>query len=188
MQQLVVRADLPPRRRRHRHTVVALSIGYGFLAALFGVQLGLLAHVIDSLVLALIPGAVAGLFGFLLGLTMWFGAVRPLRAAASLSRIMTVGADGLWFAHAQPLGTEVLLPWEIIDRVRRRPWIRNEILLVTLREGVRQDHPGAYGLDDPKLWRALNDRGLVIGLRDIVPDREQVVAAIAHHLGRPVER
>jgi hypothetical protein len=188
VQQLIVRADLPKRRRRYRVTALVLTVLYGIMAALLGVQMGLLAHITDGIVTALLFGALAGLLGFMFGaLTQHGGGLRQLRAAASLSRIMTIDPAGLWFAHALPLGTEVFLPWAIVGSVRRRPWMRNEVLLVTLRPGVRPDHPGAYGLDDPKLWRALNGDGMLIGLRDTVPDREQVVAAIAHHLARPVE-
>ncbi|WP_426511557.1 hypothetical protein ACPPVO_13570 [Dactylosporangium sp. McL0621] len=174
----VVRADAGPRRRRYRRMVTLMAVGYALLAALFGVQMGLIAHQLDDLLAALVPGAVAGLLGFMFGsLLLVGGALKRLRAAAGLGRIMTVQADGLWID-----AVDVFLPWEIVGQVRRRPWLRHEILMVTVRPGTAPDHPGAYGLgDDPKLWRAFNDTGVAIGLRDIVPDKERVYAEIARY-------
>jgi len=177
-QQFVVRAELGARRRRYRTMLTVLAVGYGLISALLGVQMSLIANQLDNVLVALVPGAVAGLFGFMLGsLLLTGGALPKLRTAARLRRIMTLDERGLWVN-----GVDVFLPWEIVGSVRRRPWLRDEILMVTVRPGTSAEHPGAYGLgDDPKLWSALNGPGMVIGLRDIVPDREQVFAAFAQY-------
>lgn len=184
---LVVRADLRARRRRYRvlaWTLVPLS---GVLAAAFGAQLGLLASSSGETMTGVAVGAGSGVWCFLIGVSAYQSpGLRMLRAAAAASRVMTVDGHGMWFAVTAPAGGEVYLPWDAVGDVTVRRVRSSPVMMVRVRAGVLPGHPGAYGLGNQRLWKALNGNGMWVGLRDVEPGADEVLAAVGRFRGQPV--
>jgi hypothetical protein len=106
--------------------------------------------------------------------------VRRLQATSRPGPILRLTGHGLRLQVPQASARAVTLPWSAIGAVRRSRAVGGTMFTITLAPGVERDHPGAEGLDDPVVWRALTDGpGLRVGTAGLTADATAITDAIA---------
>jgi hypothetical protein len=176
-----LRTDRVALRRLYRRLFWLLVPANVFLAAALGAQAGLLASILESTTSSVLYGAGFGVLIFgLAGTVFGQGSLAWLRVRRVIDPVLVVDRRGLWLAVPQSDAGSVFLPWPAVGQVVTRRHLRHTILSIRLGPGIRPDHPGAFGLDDRKIWRHLNRRGLQVGPQGTNATGEQILAAINH--------
>jgi len=177
-----VRTDRAALRRSVRRLTVTTLIGNAVLITVIGVQVGWLINALDSIVLALVLGGALTLLAFAHGcLTLGYGPVAALRQRLVLDRVMVVDRAGIWLAAPQTDAGSAFLPWSAVGTVGPRRTLGAKVVSIRLRSGIQQDHPGSYGLRDPRIWKWVNGPGLQVGTKGATATGESIRAAIDHY-------
>jgi hypothetical protein len=177
-----VRTDRAALRRTVRRATMITLISNAVLMAVIGVLVGAAINVLDSFPVALALGGLVSLVGFANGcVQLGMGPMAALRQRQALDRVMVVDRAGIWIAAPQTDAGSAFLPWPVVGAVgpRRRPG--SAVVTVRVRPGVQPDHPGAYGLGDPLIWKWLNGPGLQVGTKGATATGEDIIAAIDHY-------
>ncbi|GIJ50702.1 hypothetical protein Val02_75880 [Virgisporangium aliadipatigenens] len=177
--QFVVRIDRPALRRLTTRTAAVAVLLHSIVVAVVGGTAAVMVLTgAGSTVLKAAVGAGIALFAYAVGaIHVGLGTLSLLRLRQGMDRLLSAGLDGLWMAVPQSDAGSVFLPWTAVGVVSATDlWLR-----VRIQAGTMKFHPGSVGLDDPKIWRALNGNGLLVDMRDANAESDDILNAVSYY-------
>jgi hypothetical protein len=177
-----VRTDRTALRRYVRRMTWLIVGGNAVVTMLLGVLVGLAISGFDGLLAPVLGGALLAGLAFANGcLTLTGGGLGHLRRRREQDLVLTVDASGIRMPVPTSDAGEVFLPWPLVGDVERRSVLRHPVLAIKGRPVVRADHPGAAGLHDPVIMRAVTGPGLQLGTRFLTVDADTIAATIERY-------
>ncbi|WP_182112332.1 hypothetical protein [Actinotalea sp. JY-7876] len=161
-----------------RTVTASLLVSGGGLAAVLGL-LAALALTSAEPGRSLGVGAVFGLACFGLG-ALAFAATGGVRARRDVGTVLVADAAGLWMAVPGSDAGHVYLPWSAVAPLRETVKGTHSVFAVSVLPHVRPDHPGAVGLDDPRIWKQLRRTGLRVGTKGLDVPRGTLRRGLHH--------
>jgi len=175
----VVRIDRPALRRLTTRTAAVAVVLHSVVVAVVGAAVAVMVLPSDAGGAPLRAGVGAGiaLFAYAVGAVhVGLGALSLLRLRQGMDRLLSAGLDGLWMSVPQSDAGSVFLPWTAVGVVSAT----DVLLRVRIQAGTMRFHPGSVGLDDPKIWRALNGNGLLVDMRDADAEPDDILNAVSY--------
>lgn len=174
-----VRTDRAALRRYVRRMSWLIVGGNAVLMMLIGVLVGLAISGFDGLLVPMLGGALLAGVAFANGcVTLTSGGLGQLRRRREQDLVLVVDASGIRMPVPTSDAGEVFLPWSLVGDVDRRSIFRHTVFAIKGRPVVRADHPGAEGLHDPVILRAVAGPGLRLGTRFLTVDADTIAATI----------
>lgn len=183
--RLVVRTDRRLVGRLVWRGNIPLVVGMAACIALgagFGAVVGSLQPDGTSVGLGALAGGLAAVIAYTAGFTLYLFVSVMHMVHREVDVMAVVEPEGMYVAVPGTNAGSAYLPWDAIGSVTPRGAATGARVVVRPVPALRRDHPGARGLDDDVLWRALRARGLTIRTGTALVPHEQVVAAV-HHYG-----
>jgi hypothetical protein len=178
-ERLHVRTDRRALRGYVRRMSWLIVGGNAVATMLVGVLWGLAVSGSDGLLLPVVGGAVIAGLGFANGCaTLTTGVLGRLRSRRDQHTVLIVDATGIRMPVPASDAGEVFLPWSLVGDVDRRAVSRYTLFAIKGRPVVRADHPGAEGLHDPVIMRAVAGPGLQLGTRFLTADADTIATTI----------
>jgi hypothetical protein len=173
----VVRIDRPALRRLTVRTAVIAVVLHSVVVTVVGAAAAVMVLPGDGDLRKAGLGAGVALFAYSVGVVhVGLGTLSLLRLRQGMDRLLSAGLDGLWMSVPQSDAGSVFLPWTAVGVVSAT----DVLLRVRLQAGTMRFHPGAVGLDDPRIWRALNGNGLLMDMRDADAESDDVLNAVSY--------
>nr|WP_296072164.1 hypothetical protein [uncultured Actinoplanes sp.] len=124
---------------------------------------------------------VTGLLGVWLFLTLLlaavFGGLMWLRLAGG--PVLAAGPEGLWIRTRQTPGQAIWLPWSHIERISRRRWYFDRMLVVHPMDRRLQDNLGDFTLFDAGLARSFHGSGFTAAVNFADRTEAEILQAVA---------
>jgi hypothetical protein len=177
-----VRTDRAALRRYVRRMSWLIVGGNAVTTMLIGVLGGLAISGLDGLLVPIVGGALLAGLAFANGcVTLTTGGLGRLRRRQAQDTVLIVDAAGIRMPVPTGAAGEVFLPWSLVGDVDRRSLFRHTVFAIKGRPVVRADHPGAEGLHDPVILRAVAGPGLHLGTRFLTADADAIAATIERY-------
>ena len=156
--------------------------GNAVVTMLLGVLGGMAISGLDGLLAPILGGALLAGLAFANGcVTLTSGGLGQLRRRREQDLVLIVDASGIRMPVPTSDAGEVFLPWSLVGDVDRRSVGRHTVFAIKGRPVVRADHPGAEGLHDPVIMRAVAGLGLRLGTRFLTVDADTIAATIERY-------
>lgn len=117
-------------------------------------------------------GCVLAVIGLPLGLQLWL--------LTSGGPVMAVGPAGMWIKTRPTRGQAIWLPWEGIERISRRRWSLEKMVVVKARDPRADNNLGAFTAVDSSLQKLFYGSGFTATLNFADRPEAEIMAAITH--------